>query len=761
MTRDTQDVPFRAHTRSRWGHDDPVATHLHAVSERAAQYARAFGAAEDAAIAGLLHDLGKYGNLFQRRLDGLERGIDHWSPGAWACLLKYGLQGVGPALAIQGHHIGLQQLSDDAVQGLSPEKLAHSHPQSLRLSGQDTKLLVERLCADGIDLPPLTAGSVYREDLHSEPAALALDIRMLFSALVDADFIETEAHFNATGPDAPAYRAPGPALDPALAEMHLRVYIEQLRATSDAPEHVQQLRNDLLDACTTAGKEVPGLFTLTAPTGAGKTLSMLAFALRHARMHDLRRIVLVLPYLSIIDQTVQVCQKALGPILEGEPNSIIEDHSLARPPAEEADDLDRQGRLLAENWDAPIVVTTSVQMLESLMSNRPRACRKLHRLARSVILFDEVQTLPAELATLSRLSDRYDTTVVFSTATQPAFDHLHESVSRYCATGWRPREIVPDNLQLFDRARRTAVRWPENRMKRSWKELALELAERDQVLCITNLKRHALELYHELNAHRVDGLFHLSTSMCPAHRLAVLAHIRRRLKAEEPCRLVSTQCVEAGVDIDFPAVYRALAPLDSIAQAAGRCNREGRADSGDVHVFMPDDDRLYPGGGYQQAATVTEMMLRERGGDIDINDPEVFDRYYRALYDLKDLAGGDDEKKPLIKALKRFDFEQVARLYRIIDQSTINVLVPYEKDVFDELAAQVLEDGLSREWIARARPHSVGVYQPSRNNPIRDYIERVPVVPGREYADDWFILRGDHYCERRGFVSPDAGVIIA
>jgi|LSQX01.1.fsa_nt_gb CRISPR-associated endonuclease/helicase Cas3 len=761
------DAPrFRAHSRSRTGHDDPVAVHLSRVSERTARYAARFNAQEEAAIVGLLHDLGKYGDLFQRRLDGLERGIDHWSPGAWACLAEYGLCGVAAALAIQGHHLGLQQLSDDAIQGMALSKLANCHPRTLRLSAQDHTLLLQRMNADGLETPPPPERSIYSRELHAEPAALLLDIRMLFSALVDADFIETEAHFDAAGPDAPTYRPSGPDLAATQAEDYLHAYLSRLSQCSDAPEHVRQLRSDLLEVCIDAAENRPGVFTLTAPTGAGKTLSMLAFALRHARRHGLRRVVVVLPYLSIIDQTVAVYQKALAPMIAEAPNYIIEDHSLARPPRTEADDEEKRARLLAENWDAPIVVTTSVQMLESLMSNRPSRCRKLHRLAQSVVLFDEVQTLPPELAvptlaTLARLSHHYGSTAVFSTATQPAFDHLHERVRRYCAAGWQPQEIVPHGLRLFDRARRTAVRWPEPGMKRSWPELATELAEHPQLLCVTNLKRHALELFDELCTIGAEGLFHLSTAMCPAHRRVVLEEVRGLLNAGDACRLISTQCVEAGVDVDFPIVYRSLGPLDSVAQAAGRCNREGQAEIGDVHIFMPDDDRLYPGGGYQQAAMVTEMLLREREGELDIHDPAVFNHYYRSLYNLKNLTGDGQESNPLLQAMRSFDFEQVSRLYRLIEQNTINVLVPYNREVFSGLAAEVLESGLNREWITQARHHSIGIYQPRGNDPIMRGLEQVPIVPGREYADDWFILRGDYYCERRGLVPPATDYIIA
>lgn len=754
-------MTFRAHSRSPKGHEDPVAAHLQAVSRRAALFAESFGAGEEAAIAGLLHDLGKYGDLFQRRLEGLASGVDHWSLGAWACIQAYRRAGQAAALAIQGHHVGLQVACRDNFRSLAPERLAENCPEGRRPSAPDTEPLLARAAADGLDLPPALAQSVFEDGPASPAAALMLDVRMLFSALVDADFLETEAHFQATGPDVPHYRAPGPELLAAAAEECLDRHLRRVREGSGAADHIRQLRDDLMGACLAAAETPPGLFTLTAPTGAGKTLSMLAFALRHARIHDLRRVVVVLPFLSIIDQTAGVYRDALRDLVAGAPEYVIEDHSLARAPDRDPDSPEGRARLLAENWDAPIVITTSVQMLESLFSNRPSRCRKLHRLARSVILFDEVQTLPRELAvstlaTLSRLSQRYGASVVFSTATQPAFEHLHESVRRYCAQGWRPREIVPEGLRLFDRARRTIVHWPPGRERRPWAELADELSAHPQVLCVVNLKRHALTLFDELRARDPEGLFHLSTSMCPAHRRARLDEIRERLDQGEPCRLVSTQCVEAGVDLDFPVAYRALAPLDAIAQAAGRCNREGGASIGEVHVFVPDEDRLYPGAAYRQAAGVTEKLMVE--GDLDLHEPASFERYFRLLYDLGDLGRADTE---LIEAMRARNFERVAQHYHLIDRGTINVLVPYCRATFNALAEEVLAEGISRQWVAAAREHAVGIYRPRDEDPLFDLLEPVPVVPGREYADDWWIYRGDHYYEERGLVPSETDCIIA
>ncbi|MCX5999800.1 MAG: CRISPR-associated helicase/endonuclease Cas3, partial [Chloroflexi bacterium] len=276
----------------------------------------------------------------------------------------------------------------------------------------------------------------------------------------------------------------------------------------------------------------------------------------------------------------------------------------------------RRARLLAENWDAPIIVTTSVQLLESLFSKSPSACRKLHRLAGSVILFDEVQTLPVALAvptlaTLSHLSKRYGTTVVFSTATQPAFEHLHGEVKQYSLGGWQPDEIVPPSLNLFQRARRTRVEAPDFDRPVTWAQLAGRLASHEQVLCVVNLKKQLSRLFDLLQQHGTDGLLCLSTNMCPAHREVVLSMVKERLASGRVCRLISTKCVEAGVAIDFPAVYRAFGPLDAIAQAAGRCNRNGRAERGTVSVFLPEEEG-YPDGAYRQAADTTRILLKKR-----------------------------------------------------------------------------------------------------------------------------------------------------
>lgn len=752
----------------RGGAPELLREHLANVASRAASHAEAFGAEDEGRLAGLLHDLGKYGDLFQRRLEGKEKGIDHWSAGAWAALTRYRNQGIAAALSIQGHHIGLQQGGRDSLLAINPSVLGQSHAVGLRPSDADTSLLLQRLDSDGVSLPDSAFASVYQQGAC---AAGMLDVRMLFSALVDADFVETEAHFERDGAGQKRYRQPGPSLDAPSALGALLARIEALAASVNCSKVLKAMRADLLQCCLRAAESGQGLYTLTAPTGSGKTLSMLAFALCHAARCRLRRVITVLPYLTIIDQTAREYRKALARFVgeNGLAEFILEHHSLAGTQSKEGeervdseDEASRRRRELAENWDAPIVVTTSVQFLESLFSNRPSACRKLHRLAQSVILFDEVQTLPASLAiptlaTLSRLAERYGATVVFATATQPAFSHLDEHVKKFCLQGWKPTEIVPASAGLFSHSKRVTVNWPQAGHATSWADLADQMAavQCRQVLGVVNLKRHALALFRELERRGIDGLCHLSTNMCPAHRWDVLHEVRSRLSPQrpQPCCLVSTQCVEAGVDLDFPEVFRAFAPLDAIIQAAGRCNRNHRRPSGTVHVFVPEEEK-YPDGAYQQGADVTRVLLKELGPNAtDIDDPSLAMRYYRELYS---LSRPQERKKALTEAIERQDFVDVAREYRLISQDSINVLVPYDADAYGALAEEVRSTRLTRRWILKARPYAVSLFRPKPDAPIWGCLAGVPL--GRTgMADDWFIyLQPKHYDRLLGLVPPES-----
>lgn len=746
---------YFAHSENNVGDWHPLPQHLTGVANLAGNYAGNMPWSDEARLAGLLHDLGKYADRFQARLRGEDSGLDHWTQGAWLALKDH--RAIAAALAIQGHHIGLQQGNSDALRGMSPGILEIHHPLRLELSDPDAGELLNRAIADGLLFRtpeklavPINSGTY---DVSS-----MLDIRMLYSCLVDADFIDTEAHFNGDR-NGKCYRPNNSALNADEALSALDSFMtSSIRNSSRADEKVRQAREMLWQEAIDASVASAGLFTLTAPTGSGKTLAMLKFALEHiAANKHLKRIVLVVPFLTIIEQTAKIYKK----VFEGFPeNYVLEHHSMAGLGVEKAttdsesgktSDSERQRRLLAENWDAPIVLTTNVQLLESLFSNRPSSCRKLHNLMDSVILFDEAQSMPQNLAVptlaaLSHLSTAYRSTIVFATATQPAFDALHQAVAKGATNGWQSTEIAQSHPAMFSQLERVKVKWPETGERMGWNCLADKIRQTEQVLCVVNLKRHAIELLGALKD--TNDVFHLSTNQCAEHRRNILDHVRERLKAGKPCRLISTQCVEAGVDLDFPQVYRALAPLESIAQAAGRCNREGRMNDqgmlGEVVVFEPDEKSsryCYPTHAYYQAAEVTRSMLRNMQSQqksLNINDPNLYQEYYRRLYDLNDPASQNEQ---LSEAIVARDFVEVARSYRLIDQDAIQVLVPWAggMNVYHELKTEAETKGVSAKWMRRAQGLAVSVYRPKQDHPVWGIIIPAKLWRGG-VSDEWFIL---------------------
>ncbi len=752
---------YWAHSQNTVGHRHRLVDHLTGVATLAEQFAETSGCAAEARLTGLLHDLGKYGDRFQKRLEGEDQGLDHWSLGAHLALHAY--KSVAAALAIQGHHIGLQNLTTQDLRAIHPDKLREHHPLQLALSEADPKRLLARFEADGLVLSA-PAKRLIPGELRSGFDTL-LDIRLLFSALVDADFIDTEAHFQG-GLDGKRYRPAGPVLAAQAALDRVLTHIERLAHNTPADSQVAAVRQTVLTESLQSAALSPGLFTLTAPTGSGKTLAMLAFALKHALTHGLRRIILVVPYLSIIEQTAAIYRALLGD------EAVLEHHSLAGLGVEQqtGDDegqhglaLERRRRLLSENWDAPLIITTSVQMLESLFSNRPSACRKLHRLPGSVILFDEVQTLPTglvlpTLATLSHLAHRHGSSVVFATATQPAFEHLHERVQAQVASGWQPRPLVPQPERLFTPLRRVKRLWGDADQPLPWTELAQKIAKAPQVLCIVNLKRQAKTLWETLDD---PDSFHLSTALCPAHRQRLLAEVRQRLRDNEPVRLIATQCVEAGVDVDFPVVFRAYGPLEAIIQAEGRCNREGRREQpGEMHVFLPED-AAYPPGGYEQATQLTQILLRRLGPDgMALDDPHFITAYYRELYDLA-KPENSRKTKALLDAVQSGSFPEVAKHYRIIENDSINVIVPYAEalDTFAEIQQLAEKSGLTGELMHKARPLTTGLFRPKADDPVWDSLLEVQSFQQgrRSRQESWYIAaKPEHYHPHLGYQPPAA-----
>lgn len=743
---------YLAHSKNDHGQTHSAKEHLSEVARLATKFSGSSPWHCEATLVGLLHDLGKYGDLFQARLRGEVSGLDHWSAGAWVALSEY--QSVAAALSIQGHHIGLQRGGKDALGQMNPAILGHRHPQNLTHSDSDLSRLKSRAAADSINFVKPDNCIINPREIFKNPLAAMLDVRMLFSCLTDADFVDTEAHFEGRT------REMGSELNVSAALQELTDFMNgSVRTTSRADQSVLDARNALWEMVTKAADRSPGLLTLTAPTGSGKTLAMLKFALEHAARNGLKRIVLVVPFLSIIEQTATIYRAVFKKFPA---NYVLEHHSLAGLGSEEAKtdaeaSTERARRLLSENWDAPIIITTNVQLLESLFSNRPSACRKLHNLMESVIMFDEAQTLPQALAVptlaaLSHLSTAYRTTVLFATATQPAFDTLDHAVSAQVPGGWRPAEAAPEHAALYQALRRYEVLWPVEGEYKNWPDLADEIRNEEQVLCVVNLKSHAQALLNELKDDA--AIFHLSTNLCALHRRAVLEEVRNRLTNKLPCRLISTQCIEAGVDVDFPVVYRALAPLDAIAQAAGRCNREGRLTDdngnrkmGEVRVFEPDVTgdyrKRYPTRSYFLAAEVTRSMLinaRRSGLDgLNLNDPQIFREYYNALYD---LSKPETQNSELTDAIKYADFVSVAKNYQLIEHSAIQVLVPYSacRDKFEKLRRQQDEEGINSQWIRNAQGLAVSVYRPQINHPNL-IPAKLRYGKGSGTSDEWFVLQ--------------------
>ncbi|MDA8416476.1 MAG: CRISPR-associated helicase Cas3' [Betaproteobacteria bacterium] len=763
-----------AHSANDFGRWHPLAQHLTGVANLAGEFAENILWRDEVRLAGLLHDLGKYADRFQARLHGDDSGLDHWSQGAWVALSEH--RSIAAALAIQGHHIGLQQGNQDALRRTNPVVLSQNHPLRLELSNSDVAELKNRAEADGLAFQKPKATVLSASNMEQAITSM-LDVRMLFSCLVDADFLDTEAHFNGDA-YGKCYREDGAKLDTKSARTALDNFMgSAIRNSSQADENVLQVREMLWQEVIDASSATTGRFTLTAPTGSGKTLAMLKFALEHAAANNLKRIVLVVPFLTIIEQTTKIYRAIFNDFPE---NFVLEHHSLAGSGAESStsdsedgkkNDAERQRRLLSENWDAPIILTTNVQLLESLFSNRPSSCRKLHNLMDSIILFDEAQSLPQHLAVptlaaLSHLSAAYRSSIVFATATQPAFDTLHKAVTKEAANGWKPDEIAPNHPAMFERLHRVKTQWPEDGKRTSWNALAEKLRKDAQALCVVNLKRHAAELLETLQD--VDDVFHLSTNQCAEHRRTVLENVRARLKAGQSCRLISTQCVEAGVDLDFPLVYRALAPLESIAQAAGRCNREGRMNArnelGKVVVFEPDEEggwrRCYPTHAYFQGAEKTRTLLKTHHGNLDISDPELYREYYKQLYD---LTKPESQNKQLCEAIAARDFAEVARLYRLIDQDAIQILVPWQdkQDEFSALSGEAERAGISPGWMRRAQGMAVSIFRPKVGHPAESVLIPAKLRRGG-VSDEWFILqdpRQKYYHAIRGLQLPQSELI--
>ena len=717
--------------------------HARAVAELSAKFAREFGAEKEAYTLGLLHDIGKCSPAGQRRISGGEERVEHSAAGAevlgndrrgnpYGYLLSY---------CIAGHHAGLPDGGVDTDTADRPTLCAKLARQKQR--NRDYAPFEEALGDVSAEIAPfqLSKQKANRGFSH------AFRTRMLFSCLVDADFLDTEAFMN----NMPLRASIG---DP-MQSLYERLQFK-LDGFGPPKSTLTEKRNQVLQDCLRMAEETRGIYTLTVPTGGGKTLSSLAFALKHAIQNDLRRVIYVIPYTSIIDQTASIFRGALGEM------NVLEHHHNVN--YESSGEQESDPRALAtENWDAPVIVTTNVQFFESLFANRTSRCRKLHNITNSVIIFDEAQMLPQELLipcvqAIQELVRNHRCTAVLCSATQPALGRFFDEPGSI-------REICSGHEELYQALRR--VRF-ENVHLLDDITLLGRLNQHDQVLCIVNTKLQAQTLFEGMPG---EGNFHLSTLMTPSHRKRVLAEIRERLKLnrtdQPPCRVISTSLIEAGVDVDFPVVYREEAGLDSAIQAAGRCNREGRRNTEESVVYLFEPEERYQKKrprSLNLPVDITRIVMQQYKEDI--SSPEAIFAYFSKLLWYR---GEALDQKSIVKQLNdgvlqglSIPFAKVADEFHVIESPTCTILIPNDTENEDkaarkeaaELIAALRAGVRSKSLLRIAGQHAVSVYP--------DQFELLLGAGALEILDEELAVLRDEslYTEQTGLHIPQGGIAI-
>lgn len=737
-----------AHSRpdqpqSNW---ETLAAHAAAVGDLAGEFAAVFGFKGAARAAGLLHDAGKASREFQAYLRGDGPSVDHSTYGARIADAVYHEPFSRMlALCIAGHHAGLAD---------APAMERRLNP--LNIIPNADRWGAHIAAPPWAMLKPTRAFKAPAPDLASRGFMDSFLVRIMFSCLVDADFVATEAFMSGGTIER------GIRIELATLQARLSDYMDDLRGRA-RPTELNALRTEILDHAVAKAGEPAGFFTLTVPTGGGKTLASLSFALAHGATHGKRRVIYVIPYTSIIEQTADIFRNALGDdaVLEHHSNFDWEQAAARAAGPDGGDERDGLGvlRRAAENWDAPVIVTSAVQFFESLFASRTSACRKLHNIADSVIVLDEAQTLPQPfllpcLAALDELKRNYGTSIIFCTATQPAM--RRQDCALLTANGSALGLDIPDDRELAPRPQELYAILKRARVEVKTAPVADEIvAERfagtPQMLCIVNSRGHARTLFERIAT--LPGAAHLTTLMCPAHRRHVLAEIRGRLKRGDPVRLVATSLIEAGVDISFPEVWRAMAGVDSIAQAAGRCNREGELlpELGRVVVFVPAEAK--PPRAFEVFQQAARGVLRDHA-----EDPLSLDAvgaYFRQLWFQKGAEALDAARirdlpgRGVIAALTdtahgwRFPFESIAKAFRLIDDVMQPVVVPWNTEAEAALRAAAAADSLPRDVLRKLRQFTVSIPQAPYNAWLAAGVI-VPVRPDLGGALVRFVDRGPY-----------------
>ena len=655
------------------GRTQTILEHLKGTASLCSAFAAAFDAEAQGQLAGMAHDIGKYSAAFQRRLHGGPK-VDHASAGAFECLKA---QQLAAAFAISGHHGGLPDgggRGDAAGAGTFWGRINRASQGRL----EDYHAWQSEFSLPHANTPAF-AGTRLEGMFFT---------RMLFSCLVDADYTDTGA-FMDNSPYLPASSS-------SMEELwrRLETYVSGWFPPKGA---LNMQRCAILEQCMSAGAQYgPGLFTLTVPTGGGKTVASLSFALAQAKARRMKRIVYVIPYTSIIEQTAQVFREILGD------ENVLEFHFGVQFDQQEDDASSPETAPLTrsvETWDVPVIVTTAVQFFESLYACQPSKCRKLHNLAQSVLIFDEAQMLPLPYLrpcvwAIAQLVRHYGASAVLCTATQPALDPIFQEFAPEIPI----REICPMAEAHWESFRRVSF---QQAGTLSWMDLAARLQQQEQVLCVVNTRRAAREVFHQLSG---SGNFHLSTLMYPAHRKRILDEIRRRLRDGLPCRVVSTSLIEAGVDVDFPAVYRELSGLDSILQAAWRCNREGKRPPEDsiVTIFQGEDP---PPRLFETSIGAGKIVLDHCQ---DVSSRAAIHTYFSTLLDLKGAEAQDAHHILPLMESEFFPFRTVAERFHLIESPTTTVYLPLEEGAG---LVELLRSGqYSRTLYRRLGQYGVSVY---------------------------------------------------
>lgn len=636
--------------------------HLYGTALLAGDFAERFGKWDWGYCCGMLHDIGKYSAAFQEKIQNdSNKQVDHSTAGAQVCAEKGGMYGF-MSYCIAGHHSGL------------PDRGGSSDAENAPTLEGRKKKKIEDYSAykNEIQIPEIKTLPFDERGTQDPDFSMSMFIRMLYSCLVDADFLDTESFMKA----GQTQRETGEELEILLGK--LKEHVAGWLSNEDT-ETVNGRRTEILKACFAYGEMKRGLFQLTVPTGGGKTMASLAFALQHAVKNHMDRVIYVIPYTSIIEQNAEVFRRILGD------GNVLENHyNIDYESSEELKPM----QLAAENWDKPVVMTTNVQFFESLFANKSSRCRKLHNMANSVIVFDEAQMLPTDylkpcIAAIEELVSNFRSSIVLCTATQPALSPFFRNkipVTELC-----PR--VQEQFRFFERATY------QNIGTISENELIEKLEQEEQALCIVNTKKRAQRIYQKMKG---EGVFHLSTTMYPKHRRRVLEKIKKTLKNGEKCILISTSLVEAGVDLDFSTVYRQLAGVDSIIQAAGRCNREGKREAKESFAFIFEFEESENVPGQQLQIDVSKMMLAE---EEDISSLQGIEKYFEALYHFR---GESLDKKKILEEFKnkKYNFAKVGKLFKLIEENTITVFISKE-DEAGELLRRIELQGYTYQGCLR------------------------------------------------------------